>query len=272
MREDALVALDGPANFRDLGGHTTTDGGTIRAGRVFRSDSLSYLSGADVEALRDRLGIRTVIDLRSPPEVGDHGHGPLSLLVDQRHMPIVDQTRQVVTRRLRFRRQQQFQRIDEIYLHMLSTYGDRFGLVLKVIADADRHPLVFHCAAGKDRTGLVAALVLGLCDVPDEDIAADFAYTESRMPEIIARNTERTGAAPPTAGAGTDATPTDVTGGEVTGAEVTGQQYGALPAAMMTVLEQIRERHGSLADYAVRIGLSVDDIDDLRAALVVPRR
>ncbi len=254
MRDDALLGLDGPANFRDLGGHRTEAGGRLRSGRVFRSDSLSYLSDADVGALRDRVGIRTVIDLRSPPEVGDHGHGPLSALVDQRHMPIVDQTKPEDAPRFRIRRQPQFQRIDEIYLHMLDAFGERFGAVIRVIAEADRHPLVFHCAAGKDRTGLVSALVLGACEVPDEDIAADFAYTEMRMPEIIARNTERLGGIE----------------GVKTGAEVTGQQYGAQPGAMLTVLEQLRDRHGSLAAYLGSVGVTSAAVEALRRALVEP--
>jgi protein tyrosine/serine phosphatase len=65
----ALTELDGPANFRDLGGYPTTAGATTRRGRLFRSDSLSYLSDRDVAALRDELGVRTVVDLRAGHEV-----------------------------------------------------------------------------------------------------------------------------------------------------------------------------------------------------------
>ena len=120
-----------------------------------------------------------------------------------------------------------------------------------MIADRDSIPLVFHCAAGKDRTGLVAALVLSLCGVPDDAIVTDFAFTESRMPEIIARHTawaERAAA----------------------DAEVAGQQYGAQAATMHAVLESVREEHGSVEAYVRTTGVTGDEIDALRAALVGP--
>jgi protein tyrosine/serine phosphatase len=246
-----LAELDGPANFRDLGGYTTAAGGTTRRGRLFRSDSLSYLSERDVAALRDELGVRTVIDLRAGHEVEEYGHGPLATHVRQLHLPIVDQTREPPTPRRLIRRAPKFQTLEEIYGFMLREYAERFGLVLRVIADGENHPLVFHCAAGKDRTGLVAALVLSLCGVPDEAIVTDFAFTESRMPEIIARHT-----------AWAEQAAAD--------AEVAGQQYGAQAATMHAVLQSLREEHGSVEAYVRTAGLTGDEVDALRAALVEP--
>ena len=246
-----LSELDGPANFRDLGGYATASGGLTRRGRVFRSDSLSYLSERDVAALRDELGVRTVIDLRAGHEVEEYGHGPLAAHVRQLHLPIVDQTREPPTPRRLIRRAPKFQTLDEIYGFMLREYAERFGAVLRVIADGDNHPLVFHCAAGKDRTGLVAALVLTLCGVPDDAIVTDFAFTESRMPEIIARHTERAE-------------------GTARDAEVAGQQYGAQAATMHTVLESVRDEFGSVDAYVRSTGVTEDEIDALRAALVQP--
>jgi protein-tyrosine phosphatase len=132
---------------------------------------------------------------------------------------------------------------------MLREYAERFGAVLHVIADPANHPLVFHCAAGKDRTGLVAALVLSLCDVPDDVIVSDFAFTESRMPEIIARHTARAEQAS-------------------SDAEVAAQQYGAQAATMHVVLQTLRDEHGSVAGYVRAAGITDDEIDALRAALV----
>jgi len=246
-----LSELDGPANFRDLGGYPTAEGGETRRGRVYRSDSLSYLSDRDVAALRDELGVRTVIDLRTGHEVEEYGHGPLAAHVRQLHLPIVDQTREPPTPRRLIRRAPKFQTLEEIYVFMLEEYAERFGVVLRVIADRDRHPLVFHCAAGKDRTGLVAALVLSLCGVPDEAIVTDFAFTESRMPEIIARHT-----------AWAERAASD--------AEVAGQQYGAQAATMHAVLQTLRGEHGSVEGYVRDAGLTDDEIDALRVALVEP--
>jgi len=245
-----LAQLDGPANFRDLGGYATASGGLTRTGRLYRSDSLSYLSDRDVAALRDELGVRTVIDLRAGHEVEEYGHGPLAAHVQQLHLPIVDQTRDPPTPRRLIRRAPKFQQLDEIYTFMLREYAERFGAVLHVIADPANHPLVFHCAAGKDRTGLVAALVLSVCDVPDDLIVSDFAFTESRMPEIIARHTARAEQAS-------------------ADAEVAAQQYGAQAATMHVVLQALRDEHGSVAGYVRSTGVTDDEIDALRAALVV---
>ena len=250
MSERNLARLDGPANFRDLGGYATAAGGTTRGGRIFRSDSLSYLSDRDVAALRDEFGVRTVIDLRAGHEVEEYGYGPLSAHVRQLHLPIVDQTREPPVRRL-IRRAPKFQTLDEIYGFMLREYQDRFGAVLHVIADGGNHPLVFHCAAGKDRTGLVAMLVLSLCGVPEDVIVTDFAFTESRMPEIIARHTARAEQA-------------------ASDAEVAAQQYGAQAATMHAVLESLRREFASVAGYVRSAGLSDDEIDALRTALVEP--
>jgi protein-tyrosine phosphatase len=246
-----LSELDGPANFRDLGGYATASGGVTRRGRLFRSDSLSYLSERDVAALRDELGVRTVIDLRAGHEVEEYGHGPLAEHVRQLHLPIVDQTREPPTPRRLIRRAPKFQTLDEIYGFMLREYASRFGTVLRVIADGDNHPLVFHCAAGKDRTGLVAALVLSLCGVPDDAIVTDFAFTESRMPEIIARHTARA----------------EEAAGD---AEVAGQQYGAQAATMHAVLESVRDEFASVDDYVRSTGVTAGEIEALRAALVQP--
>lgn len=249
MSDERLVPLEGPANFRDLGGHVTADGRSVRLHRVYRSDSLSGLTAGDVERLRDDLGIRTVIDLRAGHEVEEYGHGPLEAHVRQLHLPVVDQTREPPKSRRRDRDAAKFQTLDQIYLFMLHEYGDRFAAVLRVIADREAQPVVFHCAAGKDRTGLTAVLVLGLCGVPDDAIVADFAFTESRMPAIIARHTERA--------EGTD--------GAV---EVAGQQYGAQALTMTTVLAALRTEYGSIEGYVSEVGLEPGVVADLRSTLL----
>ena len=91
--EDRLVPLVGPANFRDLGGYATLDGGRVRTGRLYRADSLSYMSDADVQHVIEDRGLRTVVDLRGISEVEKFTHGPLgSLGVRVSHVPIIDET------------------------------------------------------------------------------------------------------------------------------------------------------------------------------------
>jgi protein-tyrosine phosphatase len=249
-RSDPLD-LDGPANFRDLGGYATLGGGRTRTGRVYRSDSLSYLSERDIALLRDAHGVRTVIDLRAGQEVADHGHGPLSAHVRQLHLPIVDETRepaQPPQPRRMLRRPPTFLTLDQIYGSMLREYAERFASVLQAIAEPDAAPLVFHCAAGKDRTGLVAMLLLELAGVADELIVADFSLTESRMPEIIARHGERAELE--------DRLP-----------EVAGQQYGAQPGTMHAVLAALRAEYGSVEAYVRAAGVDTAAIERIRALL-----
>ena len=248
MNLSEALPLDGPANFRDLGGYPTVDGGSVRRGLVFRSDSLSYLSDQDLVRLRDELRVRTVIDLRAPHEVEDFGHGPLEAHVRQLHMPIVDQTRQPASAQPQ---EPRFLTLVEIYRFMLREYAHRFAAVLNVIADPEALPVVFHCAAGKDRTGLTAALILGICGVSDDLIAADFAVTEDQMPTMIARHTERA------------ETATDR-------AEVAVQNYGAQPATMAAVLESLRAEHGSILGYVEAAGVTSEAMLRLRTGLVAP--
>ena len=246
---DRLVPLDGPANFRDPGGYETRDGGRVRVGRVFRSDSLSYMSGADVAHVVEGLGLRTVIDLRAGHEVDEFSHGPLEAEgIRFCHLPIVDETREPPEAE-RGSAQQGPLGLDEIYLLMLERFAGRFAAVLEVIADAEHQPLVFHCAAGKDRTGLVAALVLGLLDVDPEVIAADYAMTAERMPVMIGRHRERRarlGAA----------------------VEVAQQHYEARADAMHAVLAELVATHGSVEHYVLDAGVERSAVISLRAALL----
>jgi protein-tyrosine phosphatase len=140
--------------------------------------------------------------------------------------------------------------LDEIYRMMLTTFGDRFVTVLRLVADPANHPIVFHCAAGKDRTGLTAALTLGLLGVDDETIVVDYAASAQRMPEMIARNLAR-------AEAGEDAL-----------VEVAQQHYEARAEAMEEVLAWIREEHGSVERYVTALGLEPAAIDTLRTSLL----
>lgn len=180
--------LAGPSNFRDLGGYVTADGRTVRWGRIFRSDALR-LTDDDVALLRDRIGLRAILDLRTGWEFGNlEGGGKanyverLTLVGAQRfHIPIIDETR--------LRRQVSEERPPGAkgYTKMLERGADALGQALGLIADADLHPLVFHCAAGKDRTGILAALLLGILGVDDETIIADYALSQANMARALER-------------------------------------------------------------------------------------
>lgn len=244
------IQLDGPANFRDLGGYPTVDGRRLRHGHVYRSDSLSHMSDADTRHVAEVLGVVTVVDLRAAHEVETFGHGPLGTLgVVVHHLPIVDETRSDRVEHRSDAPDPATMQLDEIYAMMLERFGERFAAVLRVVADPANQPVVFHCAAGKDRTGLVAALLLGALEVDDEIIAADYAITAEHMDELVARHRDRARA-----------------GDQF--AEVAEQLFTAEASVMRTVLANLRHEQGSAAEYLVRHGLEPAALDALRVSLL----
>jgi protein-tyrosine phosphatase len=240
-----LVPLDGPANFRDLGGYETDHGRRVRTGRLYRSDSLSYMSDADVQHVTEVLGLRTVVDLRAGNEVERFTHGPLEqLTVRVAHIPIVDETRRPDAGET-----YQSMTLDALYLLMLDRFGHRFGAVLELLSDPEAQPAVFHCAAGKDRTGLVAMLVLGLLGVDADIIAADYALTHDRMEVLMERHLARAA-------------------GDVAHAEVGQQKYAVDQVAMRGVIDRVIEEHGSIEAYVLAQGVGPEAIERMRSTLL----
>jgi protein-tyrosine phosphatase len=245
------IDLDGPANFRDLGGYDAA-GGRLRRGRVFRSDSLSRLSATDVRRLVDEVGLVTVVDLRAGHEVETYGPAPLGEHgVVVHHLPIADETRADHVERPPDAPDPATMTLDEIYVLMLDRYADRFVRVLRTLADEGAHPIVFHCAAGKDRTGIVAALLLSVLGVDDEVIAADYAITAEHIDELLDRHRAQAeaGAAP---------------------IEVSDAFYAAEIDVMRRTLRELRQRYGDAARYLEAHGLEADALVTLRRALIEP--
>ncbi|WP_306330145.1 tyrosine-protein phosphatase [Streptomyces venezuelae] len=232
-------------NFRDLGGYPTADGGTVRWETLYRSDSLAKLADAgptDLERFRS-LGVATVIDLRYPWEIAAKGRLP--------------ETEDVSWHNLSVEHRPYDQEAIDPALDPWRYLADRFAEVaedgavelrtaLEVIAAAGG-PLVFHCASGKDRTGLLAALVLALLGVPDEEILADFALTELATERLIA---DWRAAHP--------------------GREPRWPGYGRAPADIMRLfLADLRARYGSVDAYVTgHVGLDPSVVTALRARLV----
>ncbi|WP_316520552.1 tyrosine-protein phosphatase [Kitasatospora brasiliensis] len=176
------LAFDALHNFRDLGGHPAADGQSVRWGLLYRSDSLGKLtSPADLDRLH-ALGVRTVIDLRYPWEIAAKGRVPdfegleyHNLSIEHRPYdqaeidPELDPWRYLADR---------FAEVTEDGVREIRQ-------ALDVITAAEA-PVVFHCASGKDRTGLIAALLLTLLGVDEDTIAADFALTELATPHLVA--------------------------------------------------------------------------------------
>ena len=210
-RTDRWLRLDGTTNTRDLGGLPTTDGGRTVAGRLLRSDNLQTLSDDDVRRLTGEVGLREVIDLRTTAEVLLEGRGPLRDVpeVAHRHFSLLpergqhtdvfaveeedslpdlpaDWVESVLPRQTTADDQHEPPAVRS-YLGYLS---DRPGAVvgaLRALADPSPGASVVHCAAGKDRTGVVVALALAVAGVRREAIVADYAMTADVIDALVAK-------------------------------------------------------------------------------------
>jgi protein tyrosine/serine phosphatase len=183
---DRWIELDGAVNVRDLGGLPTEDGGTTTPGVLVRSDNLQGLSDKDVRRLVDDHGIRTVLDLRTPTEVRSEGPGPL-VAEGVRHVnldliPTWDED--AGTDRIVPHERREEGDLSHFYLTYLDAMPQSVVDALRVIADAGSGPVVVHCAAGKDRTGVIVALALQVAGVERDEIVADYALTAERIEAI----------------------------------------------------------------------------------------
>jgi protein-tyrosine phosphatase len=179
--------LVGPTNFRDLGGYRNSTGATVRWGRIFRSDAL-IIPEEGYERF-GALGIRTIFDLRSTMEVDSTPDQLPPGDYDARHLPLVgeDAIRPDIMGVLDG---EEF--LSTLYAHILERSPQVFGTVIKAMADESNLPLVFHCAAGKDRAGLMAAVVLLALGVDEETILDDYELTSQyRTSEQITSAAER---------------------------------------------------------------------------------
>lgn len=165
-------------NLRDIGGYPTTDGKRVRWGRVYRSGTLNELSPSDVEQLA-KYQLRLICDLRSPEEVAESPDDAARLGAQYKHLPIqADRNAMRQLRAAMFQPERLVDIMRESYTTIILENNATFiGQILRDIADPTNLPMLFHCTAGKDRTGVTAALLLAVLGVPDHIIAADYALS-----------------------------------------------------------------------------------------------
>jgi protein-tyrosine phosphatase len=231
-------------NFRDVGGYETTDGRNVAWNRLFRADDLSRLDETDAKSFA-RLGIRTVVDLRRPNEVDEDGRIPQFDGFLYRHVHLMHP----LWPRAEFA--DTAARVDyviERYRELSIDAADGIGEALRLIAEPDAAPLVFHCIAGKDRTGVVAALTLSLLGVADDDVADDYALSEKA--EAAAWN-YRASLDP------------GLIGGRWTHFQICPRE------AMLGFLDDVRSRHGSIEGYAHDIGVTKEHLAAMRGHLLM---
>jgi protein-tyrosine phosphatase len=239
---DRHIRLDGAVNFRDLGGYETADGHTIRWRTLFRADGLSRLTDRDRAAIR-QLGVATVIDLRSSNEVAG-GRFPVDdVPVGFHHVPLLDDVPDP----------DQFTYTPGLlassYRAMTKDAGPQIAAVLSIIARRHAHPVIVHCTAGKDRTGVLVAVLLGLLGVPEQTIVDDYALSGQAMAALRQKLIERY-----------------PDGRDVI--DRADEVFSAAPANIAGLLDSLNDEYGSIGEYGAAIGAGPDVVAGLRETLL----
>jgi protein tyrosine/serine phosphatase len=268
-RAPRWLDLAGADNARDLAGLPTGDGRSIQPHRLIRSDNLQMLTDADVRFLVDQVHVRAVADLRTGVEVDSEGPGPLTREpgIDVRHLSLFpeagintdavaaddDPDAPVILPWQQRERSDSGERRKRaaatVYLGYLEDRPDSIVDALRLIADTDGATIV-HCAAGKDRTGVVVALALAEVGVARDAIVADYVLTGERTERVLRRlATRRTYAADLQ-------DPDDFT------------RHLPRASAMERFLDRVDERYGGVSAWLRAHGWTDDDAAALRKRLL----
>ena len=242
------LTLSAPVNLRDLGG-IVIDGGVLREGVAIRTDDLAYVT-PEVASDLVANGLTAIIDLRSPLEVEVTGRGPLGAYpIAYHHLPLIADVGQSMKDD---RPQFSHESMGEMYVGMVEVAASQLVTALNIIA-CTPGAAAFHCAAGRDRTGVLAAMLLLVLGANDDDIVADYARTGDNMREIMRRSE-------PVMGAMWRALGIDVSARD----ETTALLEGSMEVSMRMLLQTLRDRHGDALAPLRAAGLSADTEARLR--------
>jgi protein-tyrosine phosphatase len=240
------LRLDGLMNARDLGGLRTRDGRVIRSRQVIRSDNPKGLTEQGQEQFASIVGPSLVIDLRMTMEVDREGyviaHDPARVV----NLPMRPQSG-VTPEQIEAGAADNL--VDD-YLRQIDVNADSLIEALRLIADPDNRPVLIHCTAGKDRTGLVVAMLLEILGVDHEVIVADYHVTSGNMAPIL----ERIRSAEVFQDNGLASAPMWI--------------FESHPETMRDFLGRMNGRYGSAEAWALAHGLTAQDIGRLREDLL----
>jgi protein-tyrosine phosphatase len=240
------LGLAGSYNTRDIGGYPTQDGGMTRWQVFLRSDNMHDLTAADQDALID-YGVRTVVDLRTTWEteatpnvfVGSDRARYVwhNIIGDERTASTEDIVAGVPSDKIR-----------RAYTSWLDNRQDQVSATLSTLAEPDTGAAIYHCAGGKDRTGVISALLLDIAGVSRETIAEDYGLTGQYLHQRNLDNAVENAEAPIS----------------------TWQQYQAEfcpPEGMLKTLQHLDDNYGGVTPYLEAIGLDSAQIGALQSAL-----
>jgi protein tyrosine/serine phosphatase len=240
------LLLDSIDNIRDLGGLETYDGYRTREGKLYRSSAIHEVSPAEAETLASSLGLRLILDLRSHEECAGTGRGLLAQHVAAyANLPIF---------RFSHRSSGAVPDAGEIslfryYIGYLEHSASQIAMAVRMLASDAHLPALFHCAAGKDRTGTLAAVLLDAVGVRHDQIIADYALTQERL-DILMDRLSRT-----------------IHYSSMM-QSLPAHTRDADPATMKALLEHLQEHHGGAAAWLQAAGVEKAVIERLRESML----
>ncbi len=238
---DRFFSFEQVFNFRDMGGYHAGDGRTVRWRRLLRTAEHHRMSEAEAVHLRSEVEITTVIDLRAEGEAQHRLEpGPIVTLGATRHVfgmgdpKAKYNARQAGTWRPSF-------------ASTLDSGAPKWASAIRVLAEEDAYPALLHCVTGKDRTGVLGALILGVLGVDDDAIVEDYALSQRGMDEMVTSMRER---------------------GIIKPGEALNPALAVVPAAMREMLDDLHERYGSASDFMQAHGVDQPTLDRVKALLL----
>jgi protein-tyrosine phosphatase len=253
------IRLKGAPNFRDLGGYSTTDGRRVRRGKLYRSEGLHQLTTDDYVVLRD-LGIRLICDLRSDyerarkPTVWPEHMLPETLVMDVNadiragNADLYDMLRNDPTEH------GARAMMMHVYRFVPDALLKHLGNFFNSITENGHLPLILHCSAGKDRTGVLSAILLLALGVPRDTVIADYMKTneyrdvEKLKAKVMELMEEILGSSP--------------------APEMIELMAGVEPVYLEAALDTINTRYNTVSDYLLAAGVSAVQLNDFRARMI----
>ena len=234
------IKLDGTYNTRELGSYLTEDGKVTKTHRYLRSDGLSNITENDLNILYN-YGVKLVIDLRSATETKKTSYNLKEDMV-YLNFPLLDQIQSSG-----FSMEELPKSMGELYISIMEMSKSTIAGILRAMANAGNSCVLFHCAAGKDRTGVTSMLLLKQAGVPNDTIVADYAVTEVYMEKVLRAQIEAE---------------------EEKGLQIPDDMILSKAPNMVMAIKHLENTYGTVDNYMLSIGMTPQEIQNLKTRLV----